>query len=130
MTTTDLKQLLDSFFETRKKIHDYFGYSEDWRTIPLMDSTSYYWNLREKENGSGDIRYHEERLTKEFIEGGGHYSAVIYTQSFLPKFVYRADDYTLVSVDTQTDGNKYLMVFDNKKECPDVSEYSYGIFGL
>jgi hypothetical protein len=44
------------------------------------------------------------------------YAAEIYTQRFLPKWVYRGAEYTMVCVDTRTDGNKFLMVFDNKKE--------------
>jgi len=120
-------KLLDSFFKLRKEIHDYFGYTEDWVTIPLMDGTGYYWNLRKRPDSDlyKDVRYHEEPLTKETLEGGATYSAVIYTQRFLSKWVYRTEDYTMICVDTQTDGNKYLMVFDNSKECKGVDEYEY-----
>jgi len=117
---SNIRQLLDLFFKTRKEIHDYFGYKEDWVTIPLMDGTEHYWNLRDK-----DVRYHETPLTQKLLEIGGHYSAVIYTQRFLSKWVYRTDDYTMICVDTQTDGNKYLMVFDNNKECKDMDEYDF-----
>ncbi len=30
--------------------------------------------------------------------------------------VYRGQDYTMISVDTHVDGNKFLQIFDNKKE--------------
>lgn len=44
------------------------------------------------------------------------YSNEIYTQRFLPKWVYRGKDYTMICVDTHTDGNKFLQIFDNSKE--------------
>jgi hypothetical protein len=71
------------------------------------------------------VRYFEEPLTKELVEGGATYSAVIYRQRFLPKWVYRKDDFTMICADTQTDGNKYLMIFDNQKECKGLEEYEY-----
>jgi len=40
----------------------------------------------------------------------------IYTQRFLSKWVYRGEDYTMICVDTHTDGNKFLQIFNNKKE--------------
>jgi hypothetical protein len=115
-----LKKSLTDFFSLQKEIHGYFGYQEDWVTIPLQDNTEFYWSLRER-----DIRYHETPLTKEFIEGGGHYSAIVYRQRFLTKWVYRTDDYTMICADTQTDGNKYLMVFDNQKECKGLENCTF-----
>lgn len=120
-----MKQLLSSYLKLKKEIHAYFGYREDWVTIPLEDGTSYYWALSENEHGGGKVNYHETPLTKEFIESGGHYSAVVYTQRFLPKWIYRTEDYTMICVDTQTDGNKYLMVFDNAKECKEASGFEF-----
>ena len=120
-----MKKLLGSYFKLQREIHSYFGYQEDWVTIPLDDATEYYWALSENEQGGGEVKYHETLLTKDFIEGGGHYSAKIYTQRFLPKWVYRAEDYTLVCADTQVDGNKFLMIFDNAKECKEASGYAF-----
>ena len=48
------------------------------------------------------------------------YSDEIYTQQSLKKWVYRADDYTMVCVDTHTDGNQFLRIFDNAKERPEA----------
>ena len=47
---------------------------------------------------------------------GNYYEDEIYTQRFLPKWVYRGEDYTMVCVDTHTDGNQFLRIFDNLKE--------------
>ena len=47
---------------------------------------------------------------------GDYYQNEIYTQRFLPKWVYRGKEYTMICVDTRTDGNTFLQVFDNSKE--------------
>jgi hypothetical protein len=35
-------KLLTQYFALQKQIYEYFGYTEDWKTIPLDDSTEYY----------------------------------------------------------------------------------------
>lgn len=57
-----------------------------------------------------------ETLEELESEEGDYYEHEIYTQRFLPKWVYRGEDYTMICVDTRVDGNKFLQVFDNKKE--------------
>lgn len=112
--------LLDKYFEIQKQIHDYFGYQEDWVVIPLDDCREYFWYI--PYGGQGDeVRYakHEENLVEGTMEDG--YSNEIYKQRFLPKWVYRADDYTMVCVDTHVDGNKFLQIFDNAKERPEAN---------
>jgi hypothetical protein len=52
-------KLLTQYFALQKKIYEYFGYSEDWKTIPLDDSTVLYWHLTQNENGGGYVRFHE-----------------------------------------------------------------------
>lgn len=112
--------LLDNFFSIRQEIHDYFGYQEDWVTIPLYDGRDYYWYLNpiygtQDKNliVGGDVVFADtvEDLMDE--ERGAYYSYQIYTQRFLSKWVYEKTDYTMISVDTHIDGNKYLMIFDN-----------------
>ncbi len=104
-------KLLDDFFEIRKKIHDHFGYVEDWVVIPLDDAREYFWY----EDGS-QVRFadSEEELFDE--DEGNYYEHEIYTQRHLPKWVYRTDDYTMICVDTNADGNHFLQIFDNTKE--------------
>lgn len=122
-------KLLQEYFALQKKIYEHFKYVEDWVVIPLDDATKYEWVLFEDGSGGGTVVYHE-KLNLENA-GGNFYSGVIYTQRFLPKWIYRAEDYTMISVDTQTDGNKFLMVFDNAKEVksPEVRQAleEYGI---
>ena len=112
-------ELLDKYFEIQKQIYDYFGYVEDWVVIPLDDCREYFWHLTGE--GYGDeVKYAKEK--KNLFNGTEKdgYSNEIYTQRFLPKFVYRADDFTMICVDTHVDGNKFLQVFDNAKECKEV----------
>jgi hypothetical protein len=116
-------QLLDQYFDLQQQIYDYFGYVEDWKVLPIDDSRDYYWALtpqrtvyycESKENA-------EKLVANDFdwdapgIDGNDVYSDEIISP-FLPKGIYRGKDYTMVVVDTQTDGNKLLQVFDNAKE--------------
>ena len=118
--------MIKEFFEQQKQVHDYFGYVEDWKVIPLEDSTDCYWYLTpdsvwycyNKENAvslvDNDLDYDADEVDENDV-----YSNEIYTQRFLPKWVYEADDYTMICVDTQTDGNKFLSIFDNSKRVHD-----------
>lgn len=115
-----MKQL-DEFNKRRKEIFDYFGYAEDWVAIPIEDRREMYWNLKEKESGKGHVVFYEEPLTNELIIDGAHYSNEIYTQRFLSKWVYRGEEYTMICVDTRTDGNKFLAIYDNNKEQPEIT---------
>lgn len=121
---------LKDYFALQQLIFDYFEYKEDWVSIPLDDSTDEYWMLGE--NGPGWYCTSPTPFTTESVQlGSDIYGGIIYRQRFLPKHVYRAADYTMAVVDTQTDGNKYLMVFDNKKECtdPELKALYYDIWG-
>lgn len=116
--------LLNGLFQIQKQLFDYFGYREDWVRIPVEDNTSDYWLLLEGKNGRGEVTYAPEELTCELLLGknlnredvGTFYGYSIYTQRHLPKWVYRGKDYTMIVVDTHTDGNKYLAIFSNAKE--------------
>ncbi len=109
--------LFDDYFALQKQVHNYFGYKEDWKIIPLVDERESHWMLVQDIDGHGDVVYSSEPLTEEgIIEGKKIYSGNIYTQRFLAKWVYRTEDYTLVCVDTRTDDNKVLMIFTNVLE--------------
>jgi len=105
-------KLLKEYFEIQQKIYDYFGYVEDWVVIPIEDKTEYYWCVQGTDK-SGDVVYAKD--VKDFATGD-YYSNELYQQRFLPRCVYRGEDYTMICVDTHTDGNKFLQIFDNKKE--------------
>jgi len=116
--TGALCKLLDQYFDLQKQIFDYFGYVEDWREIPIDDAREYFWHLTGEGHGDGVKFAREEKNLFEGTMDDG-YSNEIYTQRFLPKWVYRGKDYTMICVDTHTDGNKFLQIFDNAKERPE-----------
>lgn len=105
---------LDQYFKLQQEIYKYFGYVEDWVVIPIDDAREYFWMLSEPEDlvrfaETEEILFNEKR--------GDCYENEVYRQRFLPKWVYRTDDYTMICVDTRTDGNKFLQMFDNSKKC-------------
>lgn len=112
-------KMLDEYFELQEKVFSYFGYMEDWRVLPLDDCREYYWYLTGE--GHGDnvcFAKTEKELTEQ---DGNYYENEIYTQRHLPKWVYRGAEYTLVVVDTHTDGNQLLSVFANSKERANIA---------
>ena len=110
----DDMKTLDDYFELQRQIFEHLGYTQDWRVLPLDDARECYWRLDGE--GPGVVRFSE--MEEKLNSDGDYYENEIYTQWHLPKWVYRAADYTLVVVDTHTDGNKLLQVFDNAMERP------------
>jgi hypothetical protein len=107
-----MKQLAE-YFSLQSKIYEYFGYVEDWVVLPLDDCLDYYWHLE----GEGPGKIHFAETEAELNSKTGQYFVDdIYTQRFLKRWVYRGADYTMVCSNPNVDGNKFLRVFDNKKE--------------
>ena len=104
-------KLLKDYFKLEKEIKNYFGYVEQWKAIPLSDETDMYWFI-----ANNQCVYSDEPISLEkMLEVGPHYSFVLYGK----QSIYRKDDYTMLVVDTNTDFNIFLMIFDNEKECKD-----------
>lgn len=112
------KEMLKQYFNLQERIFAHFGYKEDWVTIPLLDLTEQYWFLTGEVHG-GQLVHYNSMITPEVVEKGAFFSGPVYTQRFLPRWVYRADDCTMVCFDTQTDGNRYLAVMSNDREQKD-----------
>lgn len=109
-------KMLNEYFELQKKIYEYFGYVKDWVKIPLADHTGYYWKIDQSFSGKGNVISAEDIKELGDENTGDYYEDEIYTQRFLPKWVYRGPEYTMICIDTHCDGNKFLAVFDNAKE--------------
>lgn len=107
-----MKDVFEKYEDVKQHIFDYFGYVEDWRVFPLVFDLDMYW----AEDGE-QVVFSEDiiNLTDEDCIGN-HYSNEIFKQRHLSKWVYRAKDYTMIVVDTHTDGNQFLQVLDNSKE--------------
>lgn len=110
-------KLLDDYNKLREELFAYFGYVEDWRVLPIDDRREYFWRVDQDARGGGEVVYAEHESLDDDDEED-YYSDEIYTQRHLPKWVYRGEAYTMVCVDTHTDGNQFLAIFDNAKERP------------
>ncbi len=114
-----IKTKIKNYFSLAEEIHKYFGYKEDWVCIPMDEQLDQHWMVTDEGPG-GKLVHSSKPFTEESVKAGSDiYGGTIYTQRFLPKWVYRGEELTMVCVDTHTDGNKFLMIFDNKKECND-----------
>jgi hypothetical protein len=136
-----MKEKIKGFFNLQKEIHDYFGYKEDWSVFSMEDYTSVWWSIPDKQQdvdvviiGVDKLEDYEKTIyftdekesSVELIAhnwnwekagmGDKCYSYEIYHQRFLPTPIYPQHDYTMILVDTHTDGNKYFMVLDNEKK--------------
>ncbi len=103
-------QLLSQYFELQKQIYEHFGYVENWVVLPLCDSTEYFWWC---DGTTVKFASTEQDLLSE---SGQCFENEVYKQRFLPKWAYTAEDFTMICVETHTDGNKFLQVFDNTKK--------------
>jgi len=112
--------MLKEYFELQNKIHRHFGYKEDWVSIPLRDETGTYWNLVvdciDEELSGGEVCFADSIDDLLDVETGNCYSAIIYQQRFLPKYIYRTDEHTMIVGDSRVDGNVFLYVFTNDNE--------------
>jgi hypothetical protein len=100
-------KIFEDYLEALQGIYDYFKYEEEWRVYPIEFRLDYYWKLE------GDVVEFYDSLEAAKNEDGMHtYSNGTYGRG---KTVYETDDYTAIQVDTMTDGNKFLAIYDNKK---------------
>ena len=117
-------ELMQAYNKAEQAVFDHVGYVEDWRVLPIDDSTDQYWCLVQREDGGGHVRFSPKREAIEYWAKNNDYGEYdddvyenqIYTQRHLPRWVYRGEVLTMVVVDTHTDGNKLLQVFKNDME--------------
>lgn len=109
MDKSNQQSLIETYNQALQAIYDHVGFVEDWVVYPINDSTPYWWKL-----GSESVSFAEH---KEDVENNTDdtYDDEIYTQRFYQKHVYEGKDYTMVFVDTHTDGMKWFRIFDNSK---------------
>ena len=110
-------KVIDEYLRLQKEIFEYFGYTEDWVKIPIDDARELYWRIIGSET-NGSVQFSSD---KTFQDENQLYENEIYTQRFLSQWVYRGKDFTMICVDTHTDGNRFLQIFDNSKEQPNES---------
>lgn len=109
-----------------QEIYDHIGFEEDWVVFPIDDSTEYYWIF-----GDALAKLLEERDDAEFFGNlvfstskedilnnneSNIYSNEILHHRFYGKSIFVGEKYTGILVDTHTDGNKFLQIFENDKQ--------------
>ena len=106
-------ELLTQYLDLQQQIYDYFGYVEDWRVLPLDDASQYFWVLDEKD---GFVHFASTESDGNFYLNKVYTADKEYARESLAEWMYRAEDYILICVDTRVDLNQFLRVFDNSKE--------------
>ena len=119
--TKTLKEKLDMYYQLQKEIYEYFGYREEWHVYPLNDDTEYYWYLGDYEVHFSEVKENLEKIVANGLswEGEGIDSSDYYTNLLIggdKGLAGKGADFTLLRVDTQADGNDFLMVLSNDKE--------------
>lgn len=102
--------LFDEYFKLQQEIYDYFGFEEDWVVLPIDDRRRYDWRIIDGKRIQYGKKYDIINDTGEYYEDE------IYKQRFYKKWVYREKNYTMIMVDTHTDRNRALAIFNNSKE--------------
>jgi len=113
-----MKQLI-AYKEALKEIYDYFGFVEDWSVFPLEDATAYWWFIER-----GCVFYFDSLEAYEQRDESHTYVVEILHHRFYPNAIYEGKDnkYTMIIVDTNTDGNKFLQIFDNSKKVEPIKD--------
>jgi hypothetical protein len=102
--------IIDEYFKLLQEVYDYFEFKEDWVILPLEDRREYDWQLIDDDA----VQYgNKDNILNDT---GEYYEDEVYKQRFYNKWIYRAKDYTMIMVDTHTDGNRFLAIYDNLKE--------------
>jgi hypothetical protein len=95
--------MFDEYFRLGKEIHEYFGYVEDWSVIPMEDARSLWWAVVDD-----TLVFYHSPLVMDVLKSGKFRTSYTFQ-------IWEADEYTMISADTHTNGNKFLFVLDNAK---------------
>lgn len=110
-----IKSLLEIYNTSVNAIFEYFEYVETWEKFIISDETEYYWFLCRDQ-----VVFSEHLITKELLEEGDYYSNEIISDE-----IYSKPDFTMIKVDTNTDGNCFLSIFDNSKQFTNAKIIEY-----
>lgn len=109
----DLNALLNEYQALERKIFEHFGYEEGWSVFPLADHRGQWWYIERDEV----IFQHASHLhTLENVAAGKFCKSEIHSSRHIKSAVMRTERHTMICVDTCTDGNKFLAIFDNEYE--------------
>lgn len=105
-----------AYENAKQYVFEHCGYVEQWRDFPLNDERTSFWSVNQR----GYVRHADSE--KELKEQTGNYYEAEVVNNSNNKGVYRGKRYTLVIINTNTDGNVFATVFDNLLERPWVKE--------
>lgn len=103
-------EILDNYNKALEELYNYFGFKEDWTVYPIDDAREYFWEM-----DNNEVKFYDSKEAYEEQDDSHTYSNEILHHRFYPKSVYEGKDFTMIMVDTHTDGNKFLQIFDNSK---------------
>jgi len=105
-------ELINKYFNIQEKIYNYFGYQEQGRAIPMEDRRQYYWYVDNDEQ----VHYAESADELQNQDGKYYIDTLYRSRIGQQKNVLVGGNYTMIAVDTQTNGNVFLAIFDNDKK--------------
>lgn len=108
--------VISDYFKLLDEVYKYFDFKEDWVIYPIEDYRGYYWYIDYENNDYGEAVIYSKNSD---ILNSDYYSSEIHHQRFYEKYIYRGEDYTLIIIDTHTDGNKFFAIFENSFERTD-----------
>lgn len=111
----DLEEKLEKYLELEEEIFKEFGYEQTWHRYPIQVETDSYWLVTGLYNEV--YVYSPKPFSKKSIESGKEISSA--TIQGLSTGMWKTETHTMVLLDTHVDGNIWLFVFDNEKECKD-----------
>ena len=104
-------KLIENYNKALEEIYEHVGFVEDYVVYPLCDETESYWFVDDDEDY---VTYGDS--IEQLNSDGNYYQCDIYKQRFYNKWVYEGTELTMIFADTNTDGMKYFMLFDNNKK--------------
>lgn len=103
-----------------QNIYDYFGYEEKCHVIPIDDRTHYFWD-----NETDYVVFCENKKSMIWNDKKNKWTCKkkcndFYTDKYFHegngKNIYFGKKFTMIVVDTRTDGNSFLAIYDNNKQ--------------
>ena len=100
--------IIDKYNDSLQKLYDYFGFVEDWVVFPIDDRREFYWHIVD-----GQVLFYDTLEAYQNDDENHMYSDEVMNHCFYKKSVYEGKDMTMIIVDTHTDGNKFLAIYNN-----------------
>jgi hypothetical protein len=118
-------QEIDEYFKLQQVIYDNFGYKEDWRVFPLDDMRGVWWSIQGNTVWWSEKKENHQKLIDQEYDFDGIPDSDVYSGYIRGNWrleprnleIYQDADKksSMIIVDTQTDFNVFLMIFDNSK---------------